>query len=162
MAIGIVQVVNNTSTGIRYTNSESGHGFSVDAKTTELAKAQLIPSSSYHYDQVPYKSSGKVIEIRPQGGESRQLQITDDNYKFNITGYYDSSFVESSDRFGSLVSGGKYILRIDEVHDGISKRLGFSFLKYNDDCKAADNAVSSRVLQRAEPDSGIILLDTSF
>jgi len=157
MVIAIVQVMNNTSKTLHYYNHETQRSLEVKQKTQQYEKRGWIPSSSFHHDQVPYRCSGFHIDIW-LGDAGPRAEIQDDDWKFRIAGPVSYSRKKIVDRYGSLISDGHYILRVDEVRDGRVRNAAFTFLEYRHEFKSVDGHVASRTIQQAAVVVGLVLL----
>lgn len=86
------------------------------------------------------------------------MEISDDNWKFRIVGPVDGTSERTEARYGSLVNGGKYILRVDEVNDGKAKWCSFTFLAYEERYKVTVGHIASRLIQHASPIVALVLM----
>ncbi|KIJ59622.1 hypothetical protein HYDPIDRAFT_170696 [Hydnomerulius pinastri MD-312] len=155
MPVGIVQVMNNTSRTLHYHNLESGHNININPKTQQYENDGWIPSSNFHDDRVPFRSSNH-IKVWLDNGPA--VEISDDNWKFCIVGPVNYSSETAVYRCGSLDHGGKYILRLDGVDDGKTKNCGLTFLKYEDKYQVTAGHIASQLIQHAAPLVALVLM----
>ena len=78
MGVGIVEVLNNTSYTLHYHNTETGHKFDVERKTSQHENEGRIPSSNFQDDMLPWYSTGKSVAISL--GSSSPAKISDDDW----------------------------------------------------------------------------------
>lgn len=159
MTVSIVQVMNNTSRTLNYNNLVTGYKFDIAPKTQQYENDGWIPSSNFHDDTVPaydYSEPTSHIELKLDNGP--RVDISEDDSRFRIVGPVDGTSERAEDWYGSLESGGQYILRVDEVNDGQAKRAGLSFLKYEDKYKVSAGYIVSQVIQHAGPLVALVLM----
>ncbi|KDR84640.1 hypothetical protein GALMADRAFT_1341196 [Galerina marginata CBS 339.88] len=138
MPIGLVEVANNTAHTVHYKNQESGWEFSVQPKTAQYENNGWVPTSPFHNDTIPYKSSNRSIIVTIDNGH--QVAITDDYYKIRTIG---NSRPEQWT--GSFDNGDKFVLRIDDQNG-----INYSFIKYEDKLHTTDGGfIVFSVLQGA-------------
>jgi transcription elongation factor len=158
MGVGIVQVINNTSTKLQYKNSETSHEFTVRAKEKDDAVHCQMPCSDYHDDTVPWRSSNKDIAIWQSTGNP--IRITDDNWHFYIAGTTAYTKKWEGVNCVSLPNGGTYILKIDEVDDGKSRSRSLTIYMHQDFVGNNGNGgAQSELIEQAKPVFGPLLYD---
>src|SRR6188768_1105089 len=155
MPVGIVQVMNNTSRTLHYENLESGHKIDIDPRTYQYDHNGWIPSSRFHDDTVPFRGSNHINVWLNNGPK---VEISDNSWKFCLVGPVSYANERAESSYGSLVNGGQYILRLDEINDGWTTNCGFTFLKYEDKYKVTGKYVASQVIQHAVPIIAIVLM----
>ncbi|KIL58325.1 hypothetical protein M378DRAFT_333223 [Amanita muscaria Koide BX008] len=156
MTVSIVQVMNNTSRTLHYHNLKNGKKIDIGPKTQQFENNAWIPSSNFYDDEVPSYSSGHSINVWLENGPT--LEITDDKWRFRIVGPVAYTNERAEDWYGTLTSGGQYILRVDEVDDGRSKNCGLSFLTYEDKYRVTAGYIASQLIQHAAPITGMVLM----
>lgn len=148
MVVYIVQIMNNTSRALYYNNNESASVGMIGPKDQQMGRNAGIPSSNHRLDPVPYRTSGNRIKLQFSGSDS-QLLLQDDDWEFRIEGPVPYSGTNARGWYGKLEDGAKYILRVDEVVDGMVKCAGLTFLKYEDKYRVSDSRIDSRKIQHA-------------
>ncbi|KAM6503847.1 hypothetical protein JOM56_000790 [Amanita muscaria] len=156
MTVSIVQVMNNTSRTLHYRNLKTGQQIDINPKTQQFENDGWIPSSDFHDDEVPSRSSIWHINVWLNNGPT--VEITDEKWQFRIVGPVAYTNERAEDWYGTLTSGGQYILRVDEIDDGRSKNCGLSFLKYEDKYRVTAGYIASQLIQHAAPITGMILM----
>lgn len=155
MTVYIVQVVNNTSRTVHYRNLETGHKVDIEPKTDQYENNDWIPSSNYHDDAVPHWKSSH-IEVKLDDGPV--VDLSDNNGKFRMVGPVEGTSERAASEYGSQSRSGQYILKLDEVHDGLVKSCGFTFLEYEDKFKVTAGHVASQLIQQAAPVIAMVLM----
>ncbi|KDR77659.1 hypothetical protein GALMADRAFT_138730 [Galerina marginata CBS 339.88] len=156
MPVGIVEVINNTTGLLHYQNLKSGYTFTLPPLSHAQADSDAwLPKSTFHDDTVPYKSSGKYINVWINNGP--KVEISDDNWMFSLVVPTDN-LDKAEKKVASLSNGGQYILKVDQA---AWKQGSVDFIKYEYSKFQATDAgfVISQTLLQSSPTIGQALLD---
>ncbi|TDL20799.1 hypothetical protein BD410DRAFT_899300 [Rickenella mellea] len=155
MVVYIVQVMNNTSRTLHYHNLESDKKIDIQPKTVRYENNGWIPCSKYYKDAVPYKATNH-INVRLNNGPT--AEISDDRWKFGIVGPVSYTNTREEYRVGDLKSGGQYMMRVDEIHDGRETNVGFTFYEYEDKYKVTATYITLQLIQQLGPVVALVLM----
>ena len=161
MPVGIMQVLNNTSSTIRYHNYESGHKFELKAKTQQYENDGWIPSSDTKNDTLPWYDSNrndKHIEIKVG---TAQLKLSERDAQFYYVYWVDHGDVEKY--LGRLTNGARYVVRFDGVQepDG-SRGLSVSIYNYEDKLETTLGYVAASLLHNISANVASVLMAIHF
>lgn len=161
MPVGIMQVLNNTSSNIHYNNKESGHNFDLGAKTEQYENNGWIPSSGTKDDTLPWYDSGrddKHIEIKV-GTALLKLSERDSQFYY----IYSVDHGSAEKYLGSLTNGGQYVVRFDGVKEPSgNQELSVSIYYYQDKLKTGSGYVFASLLQNVSANVASILMSIHF
>jgi len=159
MVVYIVQVMNNMSRTLHYHNLESGKEISLKPKTQKYENNGWIPSSKYSEDAIPFRHSNHINVLPKNGYKSGPIvEISDDDWKFRIVGPVSYTNERAEVRYGDLGRNDKYILRLDEVHDGKITNVGLTFHKYEDKYKVTADYIATQLIQQLAPVVALVLM----
>ncbi|KDR77655.1 hypothetical protein GALMADRAFT_209935 [Galerina marginata CBS 339.88] len=160
MPVGIVEVINNTTGVLHYQNEESGYTFPPINPLSHFSGGvdAWLPKSTFHDDRVPFRSSGKFINVWINDGP--KMQISDNDWHFSVIGPFEHSVDRVESRVGvdGLCNGCQYILKVDQAG---AKQAYFDFIKYERSKFQTTDAgqVISNTLLETTPTIGQALLD---
>ena len=162
MPIWITHALNNTSHGLNYWwhhAQRSEEAFSHVPARRPNDNPDLLPSSPYHPQEVPFKQNTPIKVWFTDERDDNTIKIADDNYKFSITGKVAEHPTQmASRRYGTLKDGGSYILRFDEVYYGAHKRCLVTIYEYEDRCKPKDGSVRIDDIEYAVVTVGMVMM----
>jgi len=141
MPVGIMQVLNDTSSPIDYHNRESDYKFTLKAKTQQQVTEGRIPSSDTRDDTLPWYDadhSEKHIEIKVG---TVQLHLSERDSQFYINAVNGDAM-----NIGRLTNGGRYVVRFYVKTLNGSQELAVTIYNYDEKLKTGSGYVYASLL----------------
>jgi len=161
MPVGIMQVLNNTSTGLAYLNHESRHSFILGAATPQQETDRLVPSSITKDDTLPWydaKNDEKHIQILV-GNANIKLSERDAQFYFEYQ--FEKSWTSKS--LGALSNGGQYVVKFDgALKRNGSQELSVTIYHYDTKLSASGDPIPLELLHKVPANVASINLQISI
>lgn len=158
MPVGIMQVLNNTTSTISYNNRESEYTFTLGAKAQQYENDGYIPSSDTKDDTLPWYDANrddKCIEI--QVGTAL-LKLSERDAQFYVSYWVDQGG-DASMSLGSLTNGGRYVVRFDGVKQPNGRHeLSVTIYNYQDKLATGAGYIVASLLYHISANVAAILM----
>ena len=159
MTIWLNQVVNNTGSTLDYHNLETGHKITILPKMSHGENDEgWIPASKVHRDLVPWGTPELHLWFDSEH-ESQRIDIADHNCRIRIVGRAEENGRRVDEHYGSVVHGGQYILRLDEVVSEGRRKCAVTFLAYEEKYRSEGGYVRVKDIQRANAIFALVMFD---